>query len=117
MNTNIRPKDGVTVVDFEGRIIASHSLVLKATIDELISRAENGQVKMLINMAHVRMTNSSGLGIIVAAYTSVQRNGRRIALLNLGRNIKSFIVMSKLVTIFDRYDDEDDSTASFQENP
>ena len=117
MNVNIRQKEGVTVLDIEGRIIGSDSLALKHIIDEQISIAENGNVKMLLNMADVRMMDSSGLGIIVSAYTSVQRKGGRIALLNIGGNIKSLIVMAKLVTIFDRYDDEDDATASFQENP
>ena len=60
------------------------------------------------------MMDSSGLGVIVAAYTSVQRKVGRIALLKIGGNIKSLIVMAKVLTIFDRYDDEDEAIASFQ---
>lgn len=60
------------------------------------------------------MVDSSGLGVIVAAYTSVQRKGGRIALLQVTGNIRSLIVMAKLVTIFDRYEDEDEAIASFQ---
>ena len=117
MNVNIRQKEGVTVLDIEGRIIESNTLALKHIIDEQISNAEDGKVKILLNMEDVRMMDSSGLGIIVAAYTSVQRKGGRVALLNIGGNIKSLIVMAKLVTIFDRYNNEDDATASFQEHP
>ena len=116
MNVNIRQKEEVTVLDIEGRISGSDSLALKHIIDEQISNAENGKVNILLNMENVRMMDSSGLGVIVAAYTSVQRKGGRIALLNIGGNIKSLIVMAKLVTIFDRYDDEDDAIASFQEH-
>ena len=61
--------------------------------------------------------DSSGLRAIVAAYTSAQRKEGRIALLNIGADIKSLIVMAKLVTIFERYDDEDDAIALFQEQP
>ena len=60
------------------------------------------------------MMDSSGLGVIVATYTSIQRKGGRIALLKIAGNIRSLIVMAKLLTIFDRYDDEDEAVASFQ---
>ncbi|MCZ6676435.1 MAG: STAS domain-containing protein [Candidatus Poribacteria bacterium] len=114
MNVDIRKREGVTVLDIEGRIIGSDSLALKHIIDEQINATEEGQVKILLNLEKVRMVDSSGLGVIVAAYTSVQRKGGRISLLHVGGNIKSLIVMAKLVTIFDRYEDENEAIASFQ---
>ena len=113
MNVNIRKQEGVTILDVKGRVIGSDSLALKHIIDEQIRAAEEKQVKILLNLEKVRMLDSSGLGVIVAVYTSVQRKGGRIALLHVGGNIKSLIVMAKLVTIFDRYDDEDEAVASF----
>lgn len=115
MNINTRQKEGVTVLDIEGRIIGSESVALKNIIAEEIGGAETGDVKMLLNMKHVQAMDSSGLGIVIAAYTSVQRRGGRIALLNVGGNINSLIVISKLFTIFDRYDDEEEAIQSFQE--
>ena len=114
MNVNIRQKEGVTILDIDGRIIGSDSLALKHLIDEQINAVEDGKAKVVLNMAKVRMMDSSGLGVIVAAYTSVQRKGGRIALLKLGGNIRSLIVMAKLLSIFDRYDDEEEAVASFQ---
>jgi len=114
VNVNIRKKEGIAILDIDGRIIGSDSLDLKHIIDEQINAAEGGNVKLLLNLEKVRMVDSSGLGVIVAAYTSVQRKGGRIALLKLGGNIKSLIVMAKLVTIFDRYDDEEEAIKSFQ---
>jgi anti-sigma B factor antagonist len=113
MNVEIRQKEGVTVLDIDGRIIGSESLALKNIIDEEMGSAEDGEVKMLLNMKHVRAMDSSALGIVIAAYISVQRRGGRIALLNVSGSINSLIVMSKLLTIFDRYDDEDDAIESF----
>jgi anti-sigma B factor antagonist len=113
MNVEIRQKEGVTVLDIDGRIIGSESLALKNIIDEEIGSTEDGEVRMLLNMKHVRAMDSSALGIVIAAYTSVQRRGGRIALLNVSGSINSLIVMSKLLTIFDRYDDEDDAIESF----
>ena len=114
MNVNIRKTEGVTILDIDGRIIGSDSLALKHIIDEQINAAEESNVKLLLNLEKVRMVDSSGLGVIVAAYTSVQRKGGRIALLKLSGNIKSLIVMAKLVTIFDRYENEEEAIASFQ---
>jgi len=114
MTVDVRKREGVTILDVEGRIIGSDSLALKRIIDEQINDAEEGAVKILLNLAGVRMVDSSGLGVIVAAYTSVQRKGGRVALLQVTGNIKSLIVMAKLVTIFDRYEDEDEAIASFQ---
>ena len=115
MNIDVRQTGGVTVLDVDGRITESESLALKNIIDEEIGSAEDGDVRMLLNMKHVRAMDSSGLGIVIAAYTSVQRRGGRIALLNVSGNINSLIVMSKLMTIFDRYDNEEEAIRSFQE--
>ena len=115
MNVGIRRKEGVTVLDIEGRVIGSESLALKSIIDDEIRSLQDGEVKMLLNMRQVRAMDSSGLGIIIAAYTSIQRRGGRIALLNVSGNINSLIVVSKLVTIFDRYDDEEKAILSFHE--
>jgi anti-sigma B factor antagonist len=114
VKVKIREREDVTILDIDGRIIGVDSLDLKHLIDEQIQAAEDGKVKILLNMKDVRMMDSSGLGVIVATYTSVQRKGGRIALLNVGGNIKSLIVMAKLLTIFDRYDDEDEAISSFQ---
>ena len=115
MNVKIRHKEGVTILDIDGRIIGSESLALKNIIDEEIGSAEDGEVRILLNMKQVRAMDSSGLGIIIAAYTSAQRRGGRVALLNVSGGINNLIVMSKLLTIFDRYDDEDMAIKSFQE--
>lgn len=113
MTVDIRKKEGVTILDIEGRIIGSDSLALKGIIDDQVDAAEEGEAKILLNLADVRMVDSSGLGIIVASYTAVQQKGGRIALLHPGGNIRSLIVMAKLVTIFDRYEDEDEAIISF----
>ena len=113
MTVDIRKKEGIIILDIEGRIIGSDSLTLKQIIDEQVDAAEEGDAKILLNLADVRMVDSSGLGIIVASYTAVQKKDGRVALLHPGGNIRSLIVMAKLVTIFDRYEDEDEAIASF----
>ncbi len=114
MDITVRKKDDVTILDIWGRITGSNSLDLKHTINEQIDIAMDNIAKIVLNLERVRIVDSFGLGVIVAAYTSIQRKGGRIVLLHVGGNIKNLIVMAKLMTIFDRYDNEDEAVASFQ---
>lgn len=113
MNVNIRQREGVTILDIQGRIIGPDSLDLKRIVDEQIAAFEE-EPKLLLNLAKVPMMDSSGLGVVVAAYTSVRRRNGRIALLNLGKSTKQLIVMAKLIMIFETYNDEDEAVASFK---
>ncbi len=113
MQINIRRKGSVTILDIEGKIIGTDTLALKETIEQQLETAPDGKLNLILNMARVQMMDSSGLGVLVASYSSIKRNDGRIVLLNLGGNIRSLIVMAKLVTIFDRYDTEAEAIASF----
>ena len=110
MNVNIRHRESVTIFDIESSIVDSDSLALKHIINEQLEAIDTGQVKFVLNLEKVRMIDSSGLSILVATFTSIQRKGGRIVLLH--GNIRSLIVMAKLVTIFDLYDNEDEAIAS-----
>lgn len=114
MNITVRECDDVAILDIEGRVIGSDSLLLKQIIDERLDMAQENKANIVLNLEQVRMLDSSGLGVIVSTHTSVQQKGGRIALLKVGGNIKNLIVMTKLMTIFDRYEDEDEAVASFQ---
>ena len=113
MQIKIRHKGSVVIVDIDGNLVGPNTIALKNVIDEQIRQADGEPVYMILNLERVQMIDSSGLGVIVAAYASIQRNKGRVVLLNIGVNIKSLIVMAKLVTIFDRYDTEAEAIASF----
>lgn len=115
MKVDIREREGVTILEIDGRIIGSDSLTLKQIVDDQIRDAEGGgKVNLLLNMEKVRVMDSLGLGVVVATFTSVQRTGGRVVLLNVGANMRSLIVIAKLMTIFECYDNEDEAVASFQ---
>ena len=116
MIVNIREREGVTIPDIEGKIIGSDSLELKEVVNERIKSTPEGGVRILLNLEKVPMMDSSGLGVMVAMYTSVKRKNGRIALLNAGKSIRSLIIMAKLMTIFDRYDNEDEAITALKEN-
>ena len=113
MQINLRNKGTVIILDVEGNLVGPNTIALKNTIDNQIRESEGKPVFMILNLERVQMMDSSGLGVIVAAYASIRRNNGRIVLLNIGGNIRSLIIMAKLVTIFDRYETEADAIASF----
>ncbi|MDE0683756.1 MAG: STAS domain-containing protein [Candidatus Poribacteria bacterium] len=118
MQVNVRNKGSITILDIEGKIIGPDALALKSIIDQQIqtlsSEAEHGEnLNLILNMERVQMMDSTGLGILVATYTTIRRNDGRVVLLNLGGNIRSLIVMAKLMTIFDCYNTEAEAIGHF----
>jgi len=81
MKANSRQVNGVTVVDMSGRItLGEGSVVLRDTIRDLLSK---GQKKILLNLGNVTYIDSSGIGELVSAFTSVRNQGGELKLLNL----------------------------------
>ena len=118
MQVNVRNKGSITILDIEGKIIGADALALKSIIDQQIqtlsSEAEHGEnLNLILNMERVQMMDSTGLGILVATYTTIRRHDGRVVLLNLGGNIRSLIVMAKLMTIFDCYNTEAEAIGHF----
>ena len=118
MQVNVRHKGGITILDIEGKIIGADALALKSVIDQHIQAADNeasrdGKLNLILNLERVQMMDSSGLGVLVACYTTIRRGDGRVVLLNLGGNIRSLIVMAKLMTIFDCYNTEAEAIGHF----
>ena len=118
MQVNVRHKGSITILDIEGKVIGTDALALKEIIDQQIKIAEteakNGEkLNLILNLERVQMMDSSGLGVIIAAYTTIRRNDGRVVLLKLGGNVRSLIVMAKLMTIFDCYDTEAEAIGHF----
>ena len=116
MQVNLRHKGSITILDIEGKVIGVDTLALKDIIDQQVqiadSEGEPGEkVNIILNMERVQMMDSSGLGVLVSSYNTIRRNEGNIVLLNLGGNVRSLIVMAKLMTIFDCYDTEAEAIA------
>ncbi len=116
MQVNLRHKGSITILDIEGKVIGADALALKDIINEQIQMVESqgelgAKINIILNMERVQMMDSSGLGVLVASHTAIQRNEGNIVLLSLGGNVRSLIVMAKLMTIFDCYDTEAEAIA------
>ena len=111
MKTSTRQVDGVTIVDLSGRItLGEGSVVLRDTIRDLLSK---GSKKLLLNLAEVTYIDSSGIGELVSAFTTVRNQGGELKLLNLTKKVHDLLQITKLYTVFDVKDDEASAVGSF----
>lgn len=106
-----REVDGVSILDMSGRItLGEGSVQLRDAVRDLIGK---GQKSILLNLADVNYIDSSGLGELVSAYTSVKNQGGALKLLKLTKKVHDVLQLTKLYTVFDIYDDEAKAIASF----
>jgi anti-sigma B factor antagonist len=103
--------DGVTIVDCSGRItLGEGSITLRETITQLLGK---GEKKILLNLGDVNYIDSSGIGELVSAFTTVRKQGGDLKLLNLTKKVHDLLLITKLYTVFDVKDDEAVAVKSF----
>ena len=111
MKTSTRQVDGVTIVDLSGRItLGEGSVTLRETVRDLLSQ---GNKKILLNLGDVNYIDSSGIGELVSAFTTVRNQGGDLKLLNLTRKVHDLLQITKLYTVFDCKDDETAAVKAF----
>ncbi len=104
MKSSTRQVDGVTIVDLSGRItLGEGSTMLRDIVRDLIAK---GQKKILLNLGDVTYIDSSGIGELVSAFTTVRNGGGELKLLNLTKKVHDLLQITKLYTVFDIKDDE-----------
>jgi len=113
MEISTRYRDNVAILDVSGDIIGDARLSLNAAIQE---RIDSDCAGLIINLEEVPMMDSVGLGMLVAAYTSLAKSEKRMVLLNVGRSIRYLLGITKLDQIFEKYEDEDEAVESFQKS-
>ena len=112
LNIKERQAGDVTIMDLDGEVrIGDSATALRSTIRNLVAR---GSTKLLLNLAGVRYIDSSGIGELIANYTTVGRSGGQLKLLNLTEKVQDLLVITKLLTVFDVYDDESEALSSFK---
>ena len=111
MKASTRQVEGVTIVDLSGRItLGEGSVVLRDTVKDLLGK---GQKKILLNLGDVSYIDSSGIGELVSAFTSVRNQGGELTLLHLTKKVHDLLQITKLYTVFDVKDDEAAAIGAF----
>lgn len=106
-----RQIDGVTVVDVSGRIVlGEESSMLRESLKEL---AGSGQKKILLNLSGVSYIDSSGLGALVSGFTTIAGQQGQLKLVNLTNKVHDLLQITKLLTVFEVYNDEATAIKSF----
>ncbi len=101
----------VVILDLHGKIlIGEGDDALREAVTQL---ADAGKTKILLNLADVPYVDSAGLGEIVRTYTTVSRKGGKLKLLNLTKKIQDLLSITKLLTVFETYESENDAVRSF----
>jgi anti-sigma B factor antagonist len=111
MKFKTRQVDGVTVLDLSGRItLGEGSVTIRDAVRDVLAK---GSKNILLNLGDVDYIDSSGIGELVSAYTSVKNSGGELKLLNLTKKVHDLLQITKLYTVFDIKDDEASAIAAF----
>jgi len=102
----------VVMLDLKGKItLGEGDELLKDKVNSLVNQ---GHKKIVLNLAEVPYIDSAGLGEVVRTYTTVSRQGGSLKLLNLTKRIEDLLSITKLLTVFDTYDNEAEAIKSYK---
>ena len=111
LKINIRETADATILDMSGRITLGESLAdLRDSIREALA---GDQKNLLLNLAEVSYIDSSGLGQLIGSYATVTSRGGQMKLLNLQKRVNDLLQITKLLTVFETYTNEEAALKSF----
>ena len=111
MQIGVRHREGVTVLDPKGKItIGAGDVALREAVNEAL---DAGSTKILINLSGVTTADSSGIGEMVSAYTTVTNRGGALKLCELPSKVSDVLQITQLITVFDIFETEDEAIAAF----
>lgn len=106
-----REREGIIIFDLKGRItVGEEATMLREGLREL---AAAGARKFILNLEGVDYIDSTGLGTLVVCFTSLRKLGGKLKLQNLNRRNIELLVLTKLTTVFEIFNDEQDAVNSF----
>jgi anti-sigma B factor antagonist len=109
-----REREGIIILDVKARLVVGEpSSALREKIREL---SQAGSNNVILNLEGVDYIDSTGLGGLVISYTGLKKAGGALKLLNLNRRNIELLVLTKLTTVFELFDDEQDAVNSFFPN-
>jgi anti-sigma B factor antagonist len=113
LKTSTRSIQGVLVVDCSGRIVfGEESAGLRETVKKLLAQSP----KVVLNLREVNFVDSGGLGTLVSLFTTARNAGGAVKLASATRRVVDLLQLTKLVTIFEMFDDEEAAAKSFKKD-
>ena len=112
LNVSERQAGDITILDMNGKVtIGEGSVALRTTIRRLLGE---GKKKILLNLGSVGYVDSSGIGELVSSFTAVNKEDGSLKLLNLTQKIQDLLAITKLLTVFDVFENEGEALSSFK---
>ena len=106
-----REKEGVLVLDLKGRLTVGEEVAQLR--ERLRAESDAGRQRIILNLDDVDYIDSTGLGTLVICFTTMQKAGGSLKLLNLSRRNIELLILTKLTTVFELFNDEQDAVNSF----
>ncbi len=111
MKIDTRAVGDVHILDCVGKItLGEGTMAIRNTVREVL---KNGGKKIVLNLADVNYIDSSGIGELVSTFTTVTNQGGQLKLLKLTKKIQELLAITKLLTVFQVYNDEQEAVKSF----
>ena len=111
MKIEMRTIGDIRILDCSGKItLGEGTMAVRNTVRDILK--DNGK-KIILNLANVNYIDSSGIGELVSTYTTVTNSGGQLKLLSLTKKIHELLQITKLLTVFQVFDDESAAVASF----
>jgi len=111
MKIQKRERDGVTILDVEGKItIGKGDVALREAVQQVVGA---GATKLVFNLEDVTAMDSSGVGELVSSFTTVTNRGGKLKLANLPAKVNDILQITQLITVFEVFDSEDEAIRSF----
>jgi anti-sigma B factor antagonist len=113
LRMSTRQVDGVLVVDCSGRVMfGEESASLRDMVKKLIAQSP----KVVLNLREVNYIDSGGLGTLVSLFTTARNAGGAVKLARLSQRVGDLLQITKLLTIFEVFDDEEVAAQSFKKD-
>ena len=110
MTTQIRQQNGISILEPTGKIVGASIVGLREVLSPQIEADDTPRI--LINFENVNKVDSLGLGALMEARAMTKRKNGRIGVINVGKNIRNLLVMSRLVSEFEHFNNENDAVAA-----
>ncbi len=111
MKIKERKRDGIAILEMSGKLMGGPDADAFAEI--LKTQIHEGVKNVIVNLEKVKWVNSTGLGILISGYSTLKKNGGELKLLKVSSRIQNIFMVSKLYTVFESFDDEDEALKSF----
>jgi anti-sigma B factor antagonist len=106
-----REREGILLLDLKGRITAGEEAsAFRGAFEKL---ADVTDLRLILNMQGIEYVDSTGLGALVMCANVARRANGTVRLVNVNRRNIELLVMTKIDTIFEVFDDESDAVNSF----